>query len=187
MITLGQPKPTLKDIYGDYMVSARLDSIDSQLLSLRILQATRDVKKGRVDLTNPTAQRLDETFLVSDVTVTKHLAGVKVTGRIVNTSSIIHESLTFNISMRGGNNYFWIPRISPGNSTAFSVHVEGVSVENTVGDWRAELRAATQPDSGPPWDSDRPWLRGPPPTTPTTSPTSVAWITYDHGSIRYDR
>ncbi|MCK4372216.1 MAG: hypothetical protein KAW61_03670, partial [candidate division Zixibacteria bacterium] len=81
-----------------------LDSLDSLIDDNRISLLTlgfADSYKGRVDLTSSSAQHIEGTFLVSDLQVSEHLTGVNVTGRIVNTSSITHETLTFRIVMHG--------------------------------------------------------------------------------------
>lgn len=115
-----------------------LDSLSDRILSNEIIiDRLQDevLYRGYVSLTEGGWQRVDETFLFSDAAVTQHLTGVKVSGRIVNTSSVIHSNIRFKISMSGGTNTFTISRVSPANSTAFTVYVPEVTIENSESAW----------------------------------------------------
>ena len=112
-------------------VRAMVDSLDNLSWSLRWEKAN----KGHVNLTHVGYAPLDETFILSRPEVTQHLTGVKVSGRIGNTSAVIHTNITFRIYMTGGSNRFTIGRVSPGSSTPFSVYVPDVSLENSKEAW----------------------------------------------------
>jgi hypothetical protein len=92
-------------------------------------------------------------FLVSNLTVAPVSEGVvAVRGRVVNTSAVAHAGLAFRVRMGDAAGDFTIYRISPGNSTGFSVELPGagsgtpeqVSVEY-VGSTVAFQATSTEP------------------------------------------
>jgi hypothetical protein len=109
----------------------RVDSQESEIRDLKISQAFSNLD-GTVDLTDPTVQEIGgKGFLVANLDMKKHLTGIKLEGRVVNTQSVRHENATFKLIIGDRSQEFTIDRISSGNSTGFSVYVPDISVEDT--------------------------------------------------------
>jgi len=130
-----EPEPHLVDDNSREIASMRrnLDSLGSELATVRAnfnLHTWGNHYSGFVELTDPSIQTIDAIFLLARSDVNTHLNGVKVTGRIINTSSITYVNPTFKISVGESENTFWVSRISPGNSTAFSVHIPNARAES---------------------------------------------------------
>lgn len=83
-----------------------------------------------VDLTSSSIQRIDNAFLVSDLSMEKHLSGLKVSGRVINVQAVRHTNAQFTLSIDKQKKDFEINMISPGNSTVFSVYIPDIP-ENT--------------------------------------------------------
>lgn len=130
-----EPDPYLFDGNSKEIAWLRrsLDSLGAQLTSDRgnfNRHTWGDHYSGFVDLTSPSIQQIDAEFELAKCDVNTHLNGVKVTGRIINTTSITYVNPNFTITVGESENTFWVSRISPGNSTAFSVHIPNVQVES---------------------------------------------------------
>jgi len=90
----------------------------------------RDLK-GSVDLSTQDIQDIGHGFKVVGLSVTEHLTGVKVKGRIINATSLAHESLIFKITIGAQTKEFSISRISSGHSTGFNVYLPNVPTDRT--------------------------------------------------------
>ena len=73
-------------------------------------------------------QDIGDTFSVSNLEATKHLSGLKITGRMVNRDSVTYESLSFQAKVNAHNQVanFSISKISPGSSTTFSFYLPNI-------------------------------------------------------------
>ncbi len=89
-----------------------------------------DKLKQPVDFSISDIQQLSDGFLLARAAQEKHLTGIKFTGRVINTQSVNHEKVTFNLSVDGKNKEFSINKISSGNSTGFNVYIPNLKAEN---------------------------------------------------------
>lgn len=99
------------------------DFVFEKLTSVNNIQKT-------VDFSVTTIQQLSHGFMLAQASQKKYLTGIKFTGRIINTQSVKHRDVTFNLSVNGKNKEFTINKISSGNSTGFNVYVPELSVNN---------------------------------------------------------
>ena len=76
-------------------------------------------------------QEINNTFLVAELSLEPHLTGIKVKGRIVNSSSLSHENVKFKITVSKQSQEFTLNRVSPGSSTSFEVYVPDVPIKDT--------------------------------------------------------
>lgn len=87
-----------------------------------------------IDLTINSSQKLTDgaSFLVNIDEVKQQMTGVKISGKIINASSITYSGASFQIAMIGAENTINVPKdIPPGGSTKFSVYVPDVKPENS--------------------------------------------------------
>jgi hypothetical protein len=82
----------------------------------RLPRVSAGAGPATIDLTSEEAQRIDDSF----VAVGLAAQNGRVSGRIVNTSSVQHTGLRFALDLAGERLDVRVPMISPGNSTAFS-------------------------------------------------------------------
>lgn len=86
-----------------------------------------------IDLTITSTQRLSDgsLFMVGIDEVKQQMTGVKISGKLINMSSITYTGATFQISLIGAENTINVPKsIPPGGSIKFSVYVPDVKPEN---------------------------------------------------------
>lgn len=74
-----------------------------------------------IDLSLDGIQDIGGGFMVSRLAAEERPDGVKVTGRVINTTSIKHRQLRFRMTLGERSEVFEINLISPGNSTGFAV------------------------------------------------------------------
>ena len=86
--------------------------------------------KFTVDFTVTHAQNINDVFLLSNGSQDKHLTGIKFSGRVINTQSVDHHNVVFNLAVDGKSKEFTINKISSGNSTGFNVYIPGLNIEN---------------------------------------------------------
>ncbi len=84
-----------------------------------------------VQLTQSAVQSIGHGFMVSKLEATPHPNGVRVKGRVINTTSVAHKGLSFRIALGEHSQAFGINLISPGNSTGFWTVVRGASLEGS--------------------------------------------------------
>ena len=97
---------------------------------LESLNSIQDNQK-KVDFSLTTIQQLSDGFMLTDTSQKKHLTGIEFTGRIINTQSINHSDVKFNLSVNGKNKEFTINKISSGNSTEFHVYIPELDFNNS--------------------------------------------------------
>ncbi|WP_290524576.1 hypothetical protein [Alcanivorax sp.] len=103
-------------------LSQELAELDASTRDVRVNYAIQKYDET-VDFTTPNVQDIDEGFMLVDAEQEEHLTGIKFKGRIINAQSIAHNSAEFRLTVNGSSREFSINRISPGNSTSFSVYV----------------------------------------------------------------
>jgi hypothetical protein len=86
-----------------------------------------------VDLTNPTLQSLGSGFLVGPTSVTDSGGGLRVRGRIVNTTSVDQARAEFRLGIGKREVSFSVARVGAGGSAPFAVELP----ENGKADVRA--------------------------------------------------
>ena len=64
--------------------------------------------------------------MVAQVSAKEHLSGIRVTGLIVNASSVNYKSATFEVTVAGQTGDFTIGYIVPGMSQPFAVDIPDV-------------------------------------------------------------
>jgi hypothetical protein len=84
-----------------------------------------------VDLTKPDAQDVGSGFFVCNLDMKEHLSGIKLSGRMINTLSVVHTNVNFSVKLGTQEQDFTINLISPGNSTAFTVYIPDVKSKDT--------------------------------------------------------
>jgi hypothetical protein len=105
-------------------------TLDERVRGLEILTSSYE-PIGLVDLAEPTIQDLEQAgFFVASLAVKEHLTGVKITGRMINTQSVDHTDVTFELTVGEESKQFTINRVSSGNSTGFSVYLPDVPKED---------------------------------------------------------
>lgn len=93
--------------------------------------AARPAISHRIDLNLPEVQRIGDGFMVSQLNTESTADGVRVSGRMINTTSVRHRNARFRIGSGPNSNSFAIGLISPGNSTSFSVLMPGLDPSAT--------------------------------------------------------
>jgi len=83
-----------------------------------------------IDLATSQLQDVGHGFLVSRLAATAHPNGVRIAGRIINTTSVRHRDLAFRIGLGGHAREFKINLISPGNSTSFAAVIPDASLDS---------------------------------------------------------
>jgi len=98
--------------------------------------AVGDLSKGftslvldEVDLTRPGWQPIGKGFYLIDVatTPTDKDKAVRVRGKIINVTSVIHESVVFKLGVDKSTALINIQRAAPGVATPFEVSLAGVA------------------------------------------------------------
>ena len=84
---------------------------------------TGDNGQAAVDLTNPTLQALGSGFLVGPASVTDSSGGIRIRGRIVNTTSVDQSRAEFRLTVGRREVSFSVARIGAGKSAPFAVEM----------------------------------------------------------------
>ena len=86
-----------------------------------------ELERGFVDFTSSSIQDIGDGFCVAGIDASIHLTGIKIRGRILNTTSVDHRGATFKVRIGRSSNTLTIMRISSGNSTGFEVYIPDVA------------------------------------------------------------
>ncbi len=113
------------------------DVQDLQMRMINLEKITESLGK-KVNLTIPSVQKIDTVFLVSKLATKKYLTGVKITGIMINSSSLEHNDARFRITINNVSREFAIKKIKPGSSKKFKVDVPDVAFEKAG---EAEIRS----------------------------------------------
>ena len=140
------PEVELRQGARHRVISAKPDPGQARLArsSGRALPAvgTASGSDGQIDLSLSDVQEIGHGFMVVNLLVEERPDGVLVSGRMINGSSVPHTHIEFELALAGQSKSFHITRISPGNSTGFSVALSDVSVANS-GTARIQLVRST--------------------------------------------
>ncbi|UCG78485.1 MAG: hypothetical protein JSV21_01220 [Nitrospirota bacterium] len=116
-------------------LSTDVDEMNLRLLTLE--KVTESLGK-KVNLTIPSVQKIDTVFLVSKLKTEAYLTGVKITGLMINSSSLEHNDARFRITIGNVSREFAINKIKPGSSRKFVVEVPDVPFEKAI---EAEIKS----------------------------------------------
>jgi hypothetical protein len=83
-----------------------------------------------IDLATSRVQDVGHGFLVSKLVAVARPNGVRIAGRIINTTSVRHRDLAFRIGLGEHAAKFKVNLISPGNSTGFWAVVPDASLDS---------------------------------------------------------
>jgi hypothetical protein len=95
--------------------------------------AAREIPEWRPEASDPTlgpvtnAIDVGDGFAAVDLALTASDAGAQLSGRIVNGTALTHHGLAFRVTIDGVTESLTIPKISPGNSTGFSLVIPGAT------------------------------------------------------------
>jgi hypothetical protein len=95
--------------------------------------ALREIPEWRPQASDPArgpvANAIDvgDGFVAVDLALVESDAGAELTGRMVNGTALTHHGLAFRVTIDGVTESFTIPKISPGNSTGFSLRIPGAT------------------------------------------------------------
>jgi hypothetical protein len=125
------------------------ERMDARVKVLEAAQASNDRAQGRLgrsvevlgnavtalsdeqmDLTNPKLQHLRHGFAVSDLTIAREDTGVRVAGRLINTSSLRYRDATFRLKAANSSKEFSIGSLPPGSSGEFELVLPNLPLEN---------------------------------------------------------
>lgn len=84
-------------------------------------------EEGFVDFTDSSMQNITPGFNVGQLEMKEHLAGVKISGVVINTQAVSHQSATFSIKIQESEKDFSINKIRSGGSSSFTVYVPDVN------------------------------------------------------------
>ncbi|MFW5453638.1 hypothetical protein [Thioalkalivibrio sulfidiphilus] len=86
--------------------------------------------KYEVDFTVQEVQPIDSSFFLSGASQEVHQTGVRFSGRVINSRSVDHTNVVFELSVNGKSREFTINRISSGNSTGFNVYIPELNIKD---------------------------------------------------------
>jgi hypothetical protein len=89
--------------------------------------APADGRGITVDLTDPVLQALGQDFYVGKLSLSDETGGLRVSGRIVNASSVDQLRVEFRLSVANRELPFSVARIGAGNSTPFALEIPPAS------------------------------------------------------------
>ncbi len=110
-------------------LSQRVDTIERKLPNIEKDTGSmkEEIKKAKekmyVNLNIPAVQRIDNDFMVAKLSVSPHMTGVKISGRIINATSLPHEDLKFRITVSDKSTEFNINKLKPAGSKPFNVYI----------------------------------------------------------------
>ena len=97
--------------------------------------AVRDVGKQlsttvfqEVDLAAPGWQPIQGGFYVIDLSMAAAGKGARITGKVVNPTSVVHETAQFSVRIDEHRATFTLPRVPPGVAQPFEVTVPDVAI-----------------------------------------------------------
>lgn len=88
-------------------------------------------KEGAVNLTSDGLQDIGKGFTVGKIELKQHLTGVKVSGIIINSTSLNHNGATFRIKIAKSVQSFTVNEINSGASSPFSAYIPDIKIQET--------------------------------------------------------
>ena len=87
--------------------------------TLPVVGAARVAYSPEVEVAAARVQNIGDGFLVAQLNTDARPDGLRLSGRVINASSLKHRKVRFRITLAGQSDVIEIPLISPGNSTSF--------------------------------------------------------------------
>jgi len=119
------------DVISYRQQEAQLASLSADVSALELrLSRVEQVAEGlgrKISLDIQGVQKIDNVFLISKIKVKKYLTGVRVTGLMINASSLVQNDARFRITINDVSREFTVKRISPGSSSRFSVDLPNIN------------------------------------------------------------
>ena len=110
-------------------LAQELDELESSTRDVRFNHIFNEYEE-MTDFTTPNVQDIGDGFMIVKPSQEEHLDGIKFQGRIINAQSVTHQSLTFNLTVSDRSKEFNVSRVSPGNSTSFSVYIPDIKAKD---------------------------------------------------------
>jgi len=109
----------------------KLTELENRIEKQELNELIRTGMRGHVDLASESIQDLDQNGMhVVGLAAKEELAGIRVSGRLLNTQSVAHTKIEMKVRIGGEEVSFDVKRVSPGSSTAFSVYVPNIKPED---------------------------------------------------------
>jgi len=121
-------KSLMWDIKYTRQIAEDTDKFQTSLIDW-IAFVERKIPDYEIDFSVSTIQGIDAGFKVAGLNVEKHLTGVKIKGRIINSTALTYKDITFKMIVGEQEKDFYIKRISSGNSSSFEIYVPDVPIE----------------------------------------------------------
>jgi hypothetical protein len=83
------------------------------------------IEEDVIDLYSKSMQKIGEGFFIVGLESSTCATGLKLSGRIINSTSLKHENISFKITIGKASDEFHVPVISAGNSTRFKADIPG--------------------------------------------------------------
>lgn len=120
---------------GVHSLESKTSEISESMKEIEERLSTSEIdilllQEGSIDLTKTIYQPIESGFSIDVQSVSKHLTGVKITGTVLNHSSVVHEQAKFRVSIGSKSNEFIVPRLRAGYAAKFSVYIPDVEVKN---------------------------------------------------------
>lgn len=111
----------------------KLDKINNDINDLNNAFSYLELtgKRGYIDLTTSSLQDIGDGFFTSIESVNPHLTGVKVSGTMINSSSLDHFQAKFKITIGDQMQEFTIDEIPSSYSIKFKVYIPNVPKDKT--------------------------------------------------------
>lgn len=80
-----------------------------------------------IDLYSKSMQKIGEGFFIVGLETSTGLTGLKLSGRVINSTSLKHENIRFKMTIGNESGELHVPMVSAGNSTEFKTDIPGAS------------------------------------------------------------
>ncbi|MBF0497948.1 MAG: hypothetical protein HQK58_15460 [Deltaproteobacteria bacterium] len=87
--------------------------------------------KGMVRLNDKNMQRIDETFLVAQLTATTQGTGIKLSGLVINSSRLDYRGIKFLVSVSSQETDIYLGELAAGGVANFEVSLPNISLSTT--------------------------------------------------------
>lgn len=113
-----------------YRIEQANATISQDITVLRSMVLFED-KRSMVDLSEKSAQSIEDGFYITNLSIQPHMSGIKITGEIINSRSLEYSGATLKLDIMGSEKSIFINKIKPGFSSRFSTIMLNVDPKNT--------------------------------------------------------
>ena len=117
------PEPIDTQTFWRNGIDRRLRALETRIEELSM---EANSQWSDVDLTISSFQRIDDDFMVSVREVNEHLSGIRVTGEVLNKSSVDRSNASFVIEVADIRQQISIIQIDAGRAAAFEAYLPDV-------------------------------------------------------------